>query len=220
MTAAQAARTCSRVFGPLVVRYDARVLTPRPWTLLQSRWAAELATQAAAGPILELCAGAGQIGLAAAVLTGRTLVQVEADPVAAGYAVTNAALVGLAGQVDVRNGRIDTTLAAGERFPIILADPPYLPTADVTRWPEDPVAAIDGGTDGLDVVRVCLQVAGRHLAPGGALLLQVAGQTQAFAVIAHLDRTTNLGLTHRETRHHDPNRAVMLITGGVPAVFR
>ena len=220
MTGARAVRTCSRVFGPLLVRYDARVLTPRPWTLLQSRWAAELATQAAAGPILELCAGAGQIGLAAAALTGRGLVQVEADPVAAGYAASNAAVAGLSDQVDVRNGRIDTTLAPGERFPIILADPPYLPSADVARWPDDPASAIDGGVDGLDLVRVCLQVTGKHLAPGGALLLQVAGVTQALAVIAHLERTADLGLTHRETRHHDPNRAVMLLTGGLPGPMR
>jgi release factor glutamine methyltransferase len=208
------------VFGPLVVRYDARVLTPRPWTLLQSRWAAELATQAAAGPILEMCAGAGQIGLAAAALTGRALVQVEADPVAAGYAATNAALTGLADQVEVRNGRIDTALATGERFPIILADPPYLPSADVARWPDDPASAIDGGVDGLDLVRVCLQVTRKHMAPGGALLLQVAGETQALAVIAHLERTADLGLTHRKTRHHDRNRAVMLLTGGVPGLIR
>lgn len=59
-----------------------------------------------------------------------------------------------------------------------------------------------------------------HLARGGALLLQVAGETQALAVIAHLERTADLGLTHRETRHHDRNRAVMLITGGVSAVVR
>ena len=126
---------------------------------------------------------------------------------------TNAALTGLTDQVEVRHGRIDTALAAGEQFPIILADPPYLPSADIARWPDDPASAIDGGVDGLDLVRVCLQVAGEHLAPEGALLLQVAGETQAVGVIAHLARTADLGLTHRETRHHDRDRAVMLLTG-------
>lgn len=211
MTATRPVRTCSQVFGPLVVRFDARVLSPRPWTLLQSRWAAELGARAAAGPILELCAGAGQIGLAAASLAGRALVQVEADPVAAGYARSNAALAGLADRVEVRTERIDTALAADERFPIIVADPPYLPSADVARWPDDPAIAIDGGTDGLDLVRVCLQVAREHLAEGGALLLQVAGESQAHAVAASLGRPASAGLTHHETRHHDPDRAVMLL---------
>ena len=201
-------------FGPIVVRYDGRVLTPRPWTLLQSRWAAELAREAAAGPILELCAGAGQIGLAAAVLTGRPLVQVEADPVACGYAATNAALAGRAQDVEVRHGRIDTALDVAERFPIILADPPYLPNDDVQRWPDDPPSAIDGGTDGLDLIRLCLQVAQQHLLPAGMLLLQVAGEAQARAVRELVDTTTTCSLRPGETRHHDRDRAVMLLTAG------
>ena len=52
-------------FGDLEIAYDDRVLTPRPWTALQSEWAAELLESAPAGPVLELCAGAGQIGLLA-----------------------------------------------------------------------------------------------------------------------------------------------------------
>jgi len=138
LTTAQPADTRSQVFGPLVVRYDDRVLTPRPWTLMQSRWAAELAAKVTTGPILELCAGAGQIGLAAAALTGRGLVQVEADPVAAAYARTNAAAADRDTQVEVRNTRIQTALMPGERFSIILADPPYLHTADIARWPGRP----------------------------------------------------------------------------------
>src|SRR4051794_32540122 len=60
-------RSCA--FGPIMVDYDARVLTPRDWTLGQSEWAAELARGFdVAGRMLELCAGAGHIGLAAAVL--------------------------------------------------------------------------------------------------------------------------------------------------------
>jgi release factor glutamine methyltransferase len=216
MTTTQPADTLSQVFGPLVVHYDRRVLTPRPWTLMQSVWAAELAAQATMGPILELCAGAGQIGLAAAVLTDRALVQVEADPVAAAYARANAAAAGRESQVEVRNVRMQSALAAGERFSIILADPPYLPTADIERWPDDPVSAIDGGPDGLDLTRVCLHVASDHLTSSGALLLQVAGEPQARAVVAVLETTENPDLTHLETRHHDGDRAVMLLTRRAP----
>ena len=211
MTTAQRTDPRSQVFGPLVVRYDQRVLTPRPWTLMQSLWAAELATQTT-GRILELCAGAGQIGLAAAALTGRALVQVEADPVAAQYAHTNAAAAGLESQVEIRNTPMQTALQPGERFTIILADPPYLPTADITRWPDDPATAIDGGPDGLDLTRMCLHIAADHLTHSGMMLLQVAGQPQARAVTAALRTTATLGLTHIKTRHHDPDRAVMLLT--------
>lgn len=201
----------SQAFGPLLVRYDERVLTPRPWTLLQSRWAAELAGDAPPGPILELCAGAGQIGLAAAVLSGRDLVQVEADPVAAEYARSNAAAAGWGARVQVRNAPMQTAMTAGERFPIIVADPPYLPTADVQRWPADPVTAIDGGPDGLELTRVCLQVAAGHLTAGGSLLLQVAGEAQAEAVTELLGSSPRPELVAVQTRHHDPERAVVLL---------
>ncbi len=174
-------RTCR--FGPIAVDYDDRVLAPRPWTLAQSRWAADLAGVAAPGPILELCAGAGQIGLAAAVLADRDLIQVEADPVAAAYAVENAARAGRADRVEVRTARLEDALRPGEVFPVLLADPPYLPSAEVPHWPEDPTTAIDGGGDGLAVTRRVLTVARDHLIGGGHLLLQVAGAAQAADVL-------------------------------------
>jgi len=78
------------------------------------------------------------------------------------------------------------------------------------------VSAIDGGVDGLDLTRVCLQVASDHLARGGVMLLQVAGEPQARAVLAVLETTAAFSLIHLETRHHDPDRAVMLLTSGAP----
>jgi release factor glutamine methyltransferase len=178
--AASIRRSCR--FGPLLIDYDDRVLAPRPWTLAQSRWAADLARSAAPGPMLELCAGAGQIGLAAAVLADRDLCQVEADPIAAGYAAENAARAGRANRVEVRVARLEAALRPGELFPLMLADPPYLRSAEVSGWPDDPVAAIDGGDDGLAVSRSVLSVARDHLIGGGHLLLQVAGATQAATV--------------------------------------
>lgn len=169
-------RSCH--FGPLVVDYDERVLTPRPWTLQQSTWAAALAGGTCPGPILELCAGAGHIGLAAAVLADRDLVQVEADPVAASYAALNAARAGWSRRAEIRLQRLGSAVRPDERFPLIIADPPYLRTADVGRWPDDPVGAIDGGPDGLGLIRECLALADAHLEPGGQLLLQIAGPAQ------------------------------------------
>ncbi|WP_375490764.1 methyltransferase [uncultured Jatrophihabitans sp.] len=201
-------QTCR--FGPLTVAYDDRVLEPRPWTYAQSTWAAEIAAQSAPGPLLELCAGAGHIGLAAAVLADRDLVQVEADPVAAEYARGNAARAGYAARVEVRAQRLEDAVGAHERFGVIVADPPYLPTGEVPRWPDDPVTAIDGGGDGLGVIRACLAVAGAHLSSDGRLVLQVAGVAQADTVAAMLARERT-ALQVLETRVHDEARAIMLI---------
>jgi release factor glutamine methyltransferase len=199
-------RTCR--FGPLEIEFDDRVLTPRPWTFEQSSWAAQLSSSVGPGPILELCAGAGQIGLAAAVLADRDLVQVELDPVAAGWALANAARAGRSARVEVRTAHLAQALRTEETFPLALADPPYLRSDDRARWPDDPALAIDGGPDGLDVVRACLAVATGHLEPGAPLLLQVAGAGQA-------DEVARLGdadaFEIRETRAYDSERAVLLL---------
>ena len=67
-------------FGSLTIGYDEQVLEPRPWVLLQSQWARELLEDAPPGPVLELCTGAGHIGLVAVVGNDRTLVAVDANP--------------------------------------------------------------------------------------------------------------------------------------------
>ena len=192
-------------FGPIVVEFDAQVLRPRPWTLVQSEWAAELAAALPPGPILELCAGAGHIGLAAAVLSDRDLVQIELEPAAARLAARNAASAGRAERTDVRVGPMEYALAPRERFPLVVADPPYLPSSEVADWPDDPVRAIDGGPDGLRVVRLCLRVAARHLIPGGDVLLQVAGPEQAALV----EPEAPIDLSVRECRVVDERRAVV-----------
>ncbi len=199
----------SSEFGSLEIAFDRRVLKPRAWTKLQSEWAAELSPELPQGPILELCAGAGQIGLLAAALSGRDLVQVEADPVAATFATENAAAAASL-NVEVRTATIADAVGAAERFPLILADPPYIPSAQVDRFPDDPRPAIDGGADGLDVVRECLRLAEEHLADEGALLLQVRGSSQAHEV-ARLLAGRWPTLKVREVRGPDAERAVVLI---------
>ena len=201
-------RDAEVTFGPLVVRYDERVLEPRPWTLLQAQWASELLADLPAGPILELCSGAGHIGQAAAHWSGRALVQIDIDPHACERARENAALNGLASSVEVRCGDIDEALREDERFPIVLADPPYLPSGEVEDWPEDPELAIDGGDDGLALPRDCLRVASAHLHGDGVVLLQALGRRQ----VHRLDRDiVAAGLTTSEVRSEDERRAIALL---------
>jgi len=175
-------------FGPLRIAYDERVLCPRPWTIEQSRWAAELTREAPEGPLLELCCGAGQIGLATISVVRRRLVCIDVDPVACEYTRLNADLAGLGGLLEVRIGPLENRLLPDERFAGIIADPPWVPRDELERFPEDPVTAIDGGPDGLDVARACVAIAADHLMPGGFAVLQVGSRLQAERLAAELDQ--------------------------------
>lgn len=189
-------------FGHLSIAYDERVLTPRAWTTHQSAWAAALAAGAPPGPVLELCAGAGHIGLLAVAGTARTLVSVDLDPVACEFGRLNAATAGLHDRVEVRQGSLTEALVPTERFAVVVADPPWVPRAEVSRFPEDPVLAIDGGNDGLEVARTCAAVAAEHLLPAGHLLIQLGSPAQ----VEELGSTPGLELVE-----------VRQFTGGVVA---
>jgi release factor glutamine methyltransferase len=169
-------------FEGLEIRTDPRVLTPRVWTAAQSQWAAELAEVAPTGPILELCAGAGHIGLLAARLTGRSLVAVDSNPVAGPLIEDNAARAGL--EVEVRVGDMAAAFTPAEKFPLVIADPPWVRSDEVGSFPDDPQSAIDGGADGLLLVRSCVAVIAAQLAPGGSAVLQTGpGQADETATI-------------------------------------
>jgi release factor glutamine methyltransferase len=194
-------------FEGLTIRYDDRVLRPRPWTAAQSRWAASLLRSLPPGPVLELCAGAGQIGLAAVAGTRRRLVLVDADPVATEYARANAAGASLADQVDVRTAELGDALATGEQFALVIADPPWVPRSRVGGFPEDPVTAIDGGPEGLDVARSCVCVVATHLAPRGTALLQLGSAEQATVLTREI---TGSGLRATEVRRYPRGVVVRL----------
>lgn len=175
------------VFDRLDIAYDARVLAPRPWTAQQSRWAAELIATAPPGPVLELCSGAGHIGLLAVALEPRPIVCVDASPIACAYARHNADAAGLGALVEIREGWMDDALRPEERFAVVIADPPWVPSAETGRFPDDPPFAIDGGSDGLDVARACLRVAADHLLSHGDLVIQLGTRTQAAELAAETD---------------------------------
>ena len=193
----------SMVFGHLPIIYDERVLRPRPWTVAQSRWAAELLRSVDAPAVaVELCAGAGHIGLLALAMADALpvrLVTVDVNPAACEYTRRNAEAAGLAERVEVRLGRIDAVLAPDERFDLVIADPPWVPRSQTGRYPEDPLVAIDGGADGLDVVRDCLRASERHLVPGGSVVLQLGSDDQVLRVSDHL-RTTESSLSVLDIR--------------------
>jgi methylase of polypeptide subunit release factors len=198
-------------FGPLEIRFDERVLRPRPWTLAQSEWAVELAAEVPSGPVVELCAGVGHIGLAVAAELDRRVVLVDADEHACELARLNVDAAGLDDRVEVRAGRLDAALADDERFALALADPPWVRSDATGRFPEDPLTAIDGGDDGLEVARACVEVIARHLLPGGVGILQIGDEAQAAVVAEELDARPEVGLRVADVRVPPANGVLVLL---------
>jgi len=200
-------------FGGREIGYDETVLTPRAWTQEQSWWARELLDDLPAGRVLEVCSGAGHIGLLAVAGTDRDLVQVDASAHACTWALKNSRAWGI--DSEIRLGSMLDVVEPDERFALIIADPPYLPTDGVTQFPEDPVTAIDGGRDGLDLARMCLEVVARHLGRGGVALLQLRDLEQGEQLTAD---AAARGLVIAEGRQFDAGAVVLLrrSTEGTP----
>ncbi|MEV0232865.1 putative protein N(5)-glutamine methyltransferase [Nonomuraea sp. NPDC050786] len=170
-------------FCGLRVVVEPGVFVPRPRTEFLIRQAVALARRVVATPVvLDLCCGSGAMGAAlAAELERAELHASDLDPAAVRCAQRNLT----AGHV--HEGDLYEPLPATlrGRVDILIASPPYVPSASVALLPADarlhePLVALDGGGDGLDVVRRVIAGAPRWLAPGGHLLVET-GERQAAA---------------------------------------
>ena len=135
--------------------------------------------------LLDLCAGSGCVGLSLASLAPHARVTLaDISPEALEIAKTNQKALGV--KAELKQG--DLFAAVGrERFDVIAANPPYIPSAELSTLQREvrfePVLALDGGADGLDPYRRITAEAADHLNPGGAIFLEV-GIGQAPAVLA------------------------------------
>jgi release factor glutamine methyltransferase len=175
-------------FRSLMLDVDARVLVPRPDTETLVDVALTLLPEAGAivPRIVDVGTGSGAIALALKKeRPDAELLAVERSPGAAEVARKNAERLGLA--VELLEGDLLAPVAARAPFTLIVSNPPYIPSGDIAglqrEVQREPLAALDGGRDGLDVIRRLIHDAPPLLSPSGALALEV-GAGQAPAVIA------------------------------------
>ncbi|MFD9604551.1 putative protein N(5)-glutamine methyltransferase [Streptomyces sp. NPDC059970] len=169
-------------FSGLRVAVDPGVFVPRRRTEFLVRQAAALAGPGAV--VVDLCCGSGALGTAlAATLDRIELHSADVEPAAVRCARRN---IGDAGRV--YEGDLFEPLPGSlrGRVEILLANVPYVPTQDVELLPpeariHEPRVALDGGRDGLDVLRRVTAEAPRWLAPGGYLLVETSERQAARA---------------------------------------
>jgi release factor glutamine methyltransferase len=175
--------TGTREFWSLPLRVTPAVLVPRPETELLVERALALRAVGSAR-VAELGTGSGAIALA--LVSERPHWQVTATDLSAdalAVARANAAHLALTG-IDFRRGSWFEPLA-GERFDLILSNPPYIASDDPAladpALAHEPRLALTPGADALACLRAIAREAPRHLEAGGWLLLE-HGATQAAAL--------------------------------------
>ncbi len=129
------------------------------------------------GAVLDLCTGSGCLAVLAALRFPQAAVDatdLSAD--ALQVAQSNVAAAGLGDRIELHEGDLFAPLA-GRRYDIVIANPPYVDAEAMAALPQEfrhePALALDGGTDGLDIVRRILAAAPAHLNPGGGLLCEI-----------------------------------------------
>lgn len=187
-------------FRGLRLRVTPDVLVPRPETETLVEWSLELVP----APRLAIDVGTGSGCIACSIAAERPatrVVAIEHSPAAAAVARTNVDALGLGRRVTVVVADLLAPLGA-IGADLVIANLPYIPTATLpTLAPEvarhEPVAALDGGADGLAVIRRLIASARARLVAGGVLVLETAGGTQT-PVVVELMRTA--GFTGVATR--------------------
>jgi release factor glutamine methyltransferase len=173
-------------FWTVMLSVGPQVLTPRPDTELVVIAALERLEPGKSARLLDLGVGSGAILLA--LLAERPAARglgVDISEEALAVARENAANLGLAGRAALLRG--DWTAGLEDQgFDLVVSNPPYVRTHEIaTLEPEvrryEPLAALDGGSDGLDAYRILAPEILRVLNPGGGFVVEI-GHDQGPAV--------------------------------------
>ncbi|MBN1206584.1 MAG: peptide chain release factor N(5)-glutamine methyltransferase [Myxococcaceae bacterium] len=171
-------------------KVDARVLIPRPETELLVEAALRALPRDAPSRALDVCTGSGCIAISlAAERPQASVLATDLSPDACALARENAEALGVGARVTILQGDLFAPVPEDARFPLIVSNPPYIASGEIpglsAEVRREPNLALDGGQDGLSLVRRVIEGARRWLLPGGLLAMEI-GETQGSAVQALL----------------------------------
>lgn len=172
-------------FRHLVLKVSPGVLIPRPETEILAGEVLDALRRLEAPRVADVCTGSGCIALSIAQEhPGASVFATDLSPHAVEVAQANASRLGLSERVAVFAGDLLAPLPDElcGRLDAVVANPPYIPSADVPGLSEEvvgyePHLALDGGEDGLEVFRRILADAREWLAAGGLLAVELDERT-------------------------------------------
>lgn len=185
-------------FRELLLRVDRSVLIPRPETEQLVEHVLEWCRGRERLVGLDLGTGSGAIAISL-LLEGpfRAFVAVDISGAALNVARVNASESRVAGRLDLRQGSLFGALRPGERFHVIVSNPPYIADGEAGSLPEEvrdwePPVALYAGPTGVEVISQIVGSAPHFLEPGGLLALEVA-PTVADAAVGLIRESAHYG---------------------------
>ncbi len=133
--------------------------------------------------ILDLCTGGGCIAIASAYAAPTATVHAsDLSSQALELARENCELHGMQERVHLFQGSLFEPLS--DSYDLIISNPPYVDAQDIAAMPDEfshePMMGLASGDDGLDLVRVMLRDAAKHLKPNGKLIVEVGNSWEAL----------------------------------------
>lgn len=175
-----------REFFGIDFAVNAHTLVPRPDTETLIVELLDLAREQPNPPaILDVGTGSGCIAITLATqLPNARLTAVDISPEALAVAKANADSHDVSSRMTFLDGDLFDAVDPAARFQFIASNPPYVTSAELSQLPRDirdhePHTALDGGADGLDIIRRLLAAAPDHLVPGGSLLCEFSPEQSA-----------------------------------------
>ena len=158
----------------LTPRADTEVIVERALEFLGERHAR----------VLDICTGSGCIALAIAANSRAHVLGVDISAAALAVAEKNAEKCALSEKVRfLQRDALAKDFLAGEKYDLIVSNPPYIPTADIAALSaevhREPMLALDGGADGLVFYRRFLDILPAMLGEGGAMIFEIGYDQEA-----------------------------------------
>ena len=165
---------------------DERVIIPRSYfvELLPEQIPQWLPANRPVKRVVDVCTGSGCLAVLLAHQFPEAKVDaIELSPDAAAVARFNLAKLDLAKRITLHRSDVFDAVKPA-KYDVILSNPPYVPTRELRGLPEEfkrePAMALDGGRDGLDIIRKLLRQSRERLQPHGIVVIEVGGLRAAM----------------------------------------